>query len=276
MDDRIGELLSERLARHRRESLVQLAFVLVTTPILVAALAFTILLWSQEPRGVPWWLARIPWVVTSANFMVFGFYVSYFLAAPIPGYVLADPRWLRISVLSAIGMFVLSYVPGIYETMGVLFWPPYVLLGVLAIAALGLAYEPKDTYYLGWLGGWMDDPFTCEDDYDRGHLHAGFAVVVPALILGLWADLFSSRGLLRAFDGDDLELAARVLRSLDEHGAGSTEWLLAHGTRRPARVLKALSRLRLILPTPHGLALTSRGGDLLTEALGSARTRTAL
>jgi hypothetical protein len=144
--------------------------------------------------------------------------------------------------------------PASTKTLGPLFWPPYIACGVLALAGLGLAHEPKDSYYPGWLGGWMDNPFTWRDDLDRTHLRAGFLAAIPAMILGLWADLFSSRNLLRSRDPDDLALAATVLRRLDEDGTGKSEWLLAHGTKRPARVLHALSRLRLIMRVQDGIA----------------------
>ena len=61
---------------------------------------------------------------------------------------------------------------------GRVLWPAKfaAVVGVIALTTFGLmghAYEARESYYTGFWGGALDDPFTTEDDWDRAHLSLG-------------------------------------------------------------------------------------------------------
>jgi hypothetical protein len=269
---RIGELLRERFLAKRREMLVQAALMLVLTPAFIVISVFVFVLFIPMTGHSHSYLLAGPRAGVSGSLSVlFGMMMAYFFAAPIPRRVLMDSRWLGASVWSFGVLVAISYLPGVMEAMGTAFWPAFIVLGLFVLASLGLAYEPKEDYYLGWVMGpvIVDNPFTCEDDLDRNHIALGFASAIPALIVGPWSDVFAHAVFFGRWDAEDHALAVVLLhRLVDVRGTDPCEWLVMHGRRRPARVLHALARLGLVLPGEHGLGLTSRGRELLAIARG--------
>jgi hypothetical protein len=266
----IGDRLAQRIRNKRREMIVQAVLMSILTPIIAAIAVIAFVLFTPfSDRGNTYWLAGPRCAMTGTLGILFGMMVAYFFAAPIPKRVLADGRWLGAAVWSYLTLAAISYVPGIYEVMGVAFWPVFIVIGLFTLAALGLAYDPKETYYLGWIVGpfILDVPLDYRDDLDRRHLALGFTAVLPSLLVDAWSDIIASRVFFHRWDDEDQKLAVSVIHTLSgARGEVPSDWLLAYGTRRPARVIRVLARLGLVEPGARGLSLTSLGRDLLEES----------
>jgi hypothetical protein len=163
-----------------------------------------------------------------------------------------------------LGLFALSLGTRLWWTHAPFFWCVYVAGAIAALGLVGHAYEVRDDYYLGWMGGRMDDPFTYRDDVDRGHLAAGFAVAVPRLVVGAFGDLFGSFWLWGGLATRELDAAADALHALGSYDRPRAETRLRSLPKpRGALLARWLSHLKLVQRTPEGLGLTDTGERFL-------------
>jgi hypothetical protein len=143
----------------------------------------------------------------------------------------------------------------------------YALLAVLYCGALGVAYEPRDEYYLGVFGKY-DDPTTLADDIDRAHVLLSIPALAGEIILRSYASIFASAWLWRGLDAAALSAAAAVLDALATGDREEvTRVLDASDLAVLPRALRALVRLDLVRPRDRGgFRLSAAGERLLSDS----------
>jgi predicted nucleic acid-binding Zn ribbon protein len=109
---------------------------------------------------------------------------------------LGNPMILFVVAVCATGA--LFVMPGVLLAAfyGAWVWAPYLAAWAVG-AVVGRMYTPKEHYYLGWdMGqmGYMDNPFSYQDDIDRAHMGIGMAFVPMNLVVGLWEGFFKALG----------------------------------------------------------------------------------
>lgn len=176
----------------------------------------------------------------------------------------ADVYWIGAGAGVLALLLVWTYGFDLEETHPGLFWTVYGVLGLTMLGIVGHAYVPHDHYYLGWYNGGMDDPFTLEDDVDRGHMALGFAVAVPRLILSSYGAIFSDLWIWRGLEEREARCAAEVLHGLTGHDRGDARKALDRATPETrGRVLRILARIGAVRADGKDLSLTAEGGKIL-------------
>lgn len=259
----LSERVEESLAASRRDRLIFVLGGVALTPLLllgaVAGLLFAV------------WYADLPFfdhlpfrygLATGMNVFLLYMFVIFFIN---PDDRRASPLRKLVTVGTAMGLMLLllllSYGTPLSARAPGAFWTMYGLVVLAILGLLGGAYQPRDDYYLGWFGGWMGDPFTIEDDLDRGHLALGCAVMFPAALLDIYGEIFSGWSLLVPLTEAERLAAAEVIREID---AGNPRRPLERLDRHSAaRVVRALVKADLVRLSKDKLVLARDGEKLL-------------
>jgi hypothetical protein len=266
-----ARLLGE-LDERRRDAIRFAALMFVLTP---AFLALAVLLFVFVVRwaDLPFFddLAfEYGFAVGAAGALAF-MYVAYL--------VRGKPRWLAreadrgselLALAALAGVAVLTFATSLRSSAPGLFWPLYAIGCLAFLGLLGRAYQARESYYLGWFGGWVDDPFTIQDDLDRAHVGLGFALAVPNAVLDAYGDVFGASWMWRAIDEDEAAIAADALVAAgrgDPAAVRRTLSRLAPSGRR--RVAKGLKALGFVAPGP-AFRLTVDGRKFLAEVSSPA------
>ena len=165
-------------------------------------------------------------------------------------------------------MLVLSYATSLAETRPGVFWALYGLCALVECAMLGRAYEPRDSYYLGWARGDYD-PFSLGDgvraSVDREAEISQFATGIADMIFGSYASIFASGWLIRGLEHQEIVAAAEALHALCDGDGAAAKAVIARcqPEERGAHVLRALLRMDLVRPGEHGLRISARGEKLI-------------
>jgi hypothetical protein len=207
------------------------------------------------------WLDRAPFaasLVTGCNVMIGFMLMSYFWHA--------KPSWLkkdsdRTWELASFGTFavlmILSYASGLRASAPGAFWVLYGTVALTTFGLLGQAYETREAYYTGWLGGWIDDPFTNRDDLDRAHLSLGIVAAFPTFIISCYAEIVTA--VIRPLRDDEIDAAADVLIAAAANDPESARSAVDRlGPRSATHIAQALSKLEMIKPGA-GMKLTKDG-----------------
>lgn len=181
----------------------------------------------------------------------------------------SNARFIVWAALPWFVMVALAHFAGWPGTIAGWLWPPFTLFGLLALALLGRAYEPREEYYLGLMGApWLDNPLTLRDDVDREHVKLGLLIVLPGFLFGSWSELVSSGWLLRPPTDEECRRAAEFLVAMDLRDRSRMEAVLARsGPRAAGRSARLLLRLGLVERTKGGPFVTAQARDLIRSAI---------
>lgn len=79
------------------------------------------------------------------------------------------------------GMREIDISPGLFGLLYSVTW--------VVLALLSNHYAPKSHYYFGWdmgHGGFINNPFTLQDDADRAHASLGMLLFPVHILVGVW------------------------------------------------------------------------------------------
>jgi hypothetical protein len=265
-----GEL-KESLTRARRDALVFAlltialtpAFVIIALIVVVCALAFVDLpIIDYFGYGLSF--------VTGVNLCLSFMIASYFLCPKESDKRQKEDKYfIIVSLVVWICLIALSYGTSLIENSPRLFWTLYLIAVLAMLGCIGYAYEPKKDYYLGWAiyrYGYIDDPFTIEDDIDRAHTYLGFAMAVPYLLMRSYADIFGSTWVWHSFKEREISGAVKLLQALVrgdlERAKGCLELL---GEASATKVVRALVKMDMISTDRCRLRLKPNGRDILSQ-----------
>lgn len=177
-----------------------------------------------------------------------------------------DGTWELASAAAWVALVAVTFVPAV-RAHGA-FWLLYAAAAFTFLGLLGRAYEARESYYLGWFGGWAGDPFTIQDDIDRAHVSLGIALSVPYALLEAYGDILGSSWVWRGIDETEAQAAAdAMIAGL----AGKPDEVVRALSRLPLssrmRVSKALLKLEFVQPGP-AFRLSQSGKRFLHEAGG--------
>ncbi|MDF1664490.1 MAG: hypothetical protein P1V97_22195 [Planctomycetota bacterium] len=255
--DHVRRRLETKFSEHRKETLMFAGATIVMTPFaLLAAIAviFAALVYIGLDLDE---LALIGGPSSYLNISLVILSLSFFVGRR--GTWKDSVQWVTSGFLVVLFTIVWGTLP-IQETSPILFWIVYCLGFLLALACLGHAYTPRDHYYLGWLNGHIDDPFTLRDDAHRAHVSLGFAVAIPKMIFEAYGHLFGSRWLWTTPRTFAFTAAAQVLLDAEEHDNEDLRKTLK--TLDPTNVVIVMSLLqgmKLIQEGRNGMSLTREG-----------------
>ncbi len=258
--------LEEALARDRRDRIVFTVLAIALTPVLLVG-AVAGILWAAHFADLPvidHYGFRHGYLVGFDLFLLFMF-ISYF-ARPKERWRVAksDFAWVGGAVAALAAALLLGHGTTLESTRPEWFWPIYGALAIAIFGMLGRAYQAKESYYLGWYGGLVGNPFTIEDDLDRGHFALGCAAAIPGMIFDAYGEIFGGAGLLRGASEEELRAAERLLPSLrgaDDDAARAALRGLDPG--RAARVLRRLESAGLVRMSGGRPVLTREGEGLI-------------
>ncbi len=266
---RLRALLGDLIRSRRADGVILAVLTALITPLLLVAsiLIATLLAFGGRTLEIVANGRAAVWATLFSLGVMFG----VALYAPVPRWGTADRRFILWALLPWVAMAALVWGAGWPTRTAGWLWPPFVALGLLTLALLGRAYEPREDYYLGWFGGYMDDPFTLRDDVDRLHARLGFMVVLPMLLLGAWADLMGSVWLLHPPEDADLAGATELMLAMDlRDRAAIRDALTLRGARDSGRAARLLGHLGLIERHRDGPLLSARALDLIASARDEA------
>ncbi|MBI2932691.1 MAG: hypothetical protein HYY16_13670 [Planctomycetes bacterium] len=262
-DDRIRSALARELGSARRDGALFAILTILLTPVFVVlAVIALVAMVAYVDLPVLDDVGYFSSFVTLLNTSLLWMFTALFLR-PKCRASLADLVWVGAAVVVLAVILWVSYGTRLPEANPRVFWPAYGGLALLMLGLLGHAYEPRDSYYLGWFNGWMDDPFTLQDDVDRAHVGLGFAMAFPRLIVGSYAEIFGSGWLIRGLGGEELDAAANVLRALSEGRPEEAQRILRSRERSAARIVRVLAKLKLVESDRGRLRLISMGERLV-------------
>ena len=261
--------LRERCAFARQDAIVFAVLTVLLTPVAIVALIFSLMFaYAMVHRG---WVDHLFYTRTflgGANLCLAFMGSSYFLRPKAQFQQKTDDSsWSFAGVAIFCGILGLSYLTQLPTAHAALFWTLYLILATVLLGCFGKAYEPRDSYYLGWTAGpiLMDDPFTFRDDIDRAHISLGFASAAANLILESYGGIFGSHWLWRGLTESELIDAAEVMRKLEQQDfAGATNHF--RDPQSAASVCRALSKFDLISYDHCRLNLTVKGRDFIKES----------
>ena len=248
--------LEARFSEHQKQTLIFAATTVLLTPVAIL-LAIVIIFVALSYIGLD-----------LDDFAFSGNIVSYFsigLVILSLGFFVGRRGLWKDSVHWVVG--------GLLVAVGTIFWgiaaqglpTPFfwIVYGVgyfLALAFLGYAYTPRDHYYLGWLNGTVDNPFTLRDDAHRAHFGLGFATALPKMIFEAYGHLFGSRWLWTQPKGFAFTAAAQVLIDTDLGDAEHLRKTLGNlDSKNLVTVMSLLQGMEMIREGKNGYTLT-RGG----------------
>lgn len=255
--DRIRRSLEARFIEHRKETLLFAAVTIFLTPfallLAIAVLFFALLYMGFDLDELA--LFGGPSAYLSLSLIILG--ASFFVGRR--GTWKDSIPWV-LGGFAAVVVTVAWGATGLEETKPGLFWTVYGLGYFLALACLGHAYSPRDHYYLGWLNGYVNDPFTLRDDAHRAHVSLGFAAAIPKMIFEAYGHLFGSRWLWSTPRTFAFTAAAQVLLDAEEHDSEHLKKTLK--TLDPSNlvtVMNLLQGMKLVQEGRQGLSLTREG-----------------
>jgi hypothetical protein len=247
------------LQEDRRDALVFSALTVLLTPFFLF-LALLGIAFAMYYADLPIFdhIGYYSSVTTGANIFVAWMFVVYLTQNATWHHKPADKRWLWAAAGFYGVLLLASYGTNISASAPAAFAVLYVV-GVLAIfGSLGRLYMPHDDYYLGLYRGYFDDPFTFDDDFDRGHLSLGVASAIPQSIIKAYGEIFASSWLWRPLSERELIAASEMLYGLSIGDHQRVERMAVRD-----RALYALNRLEIV-QTHHGsIELTTKGRDFL-------------
>jgi Zn-finger nucleic acid-binding protein len=74
------------------------------------------------------------------------------------------------------------------EVLGLRFWAIYAAVWLVVLLIAKHVEFCPDTEDLGWFGGWMDDPFSWSDDWNRTLLWWRFVFTIPKFVVKTFED----------------------------------------------------------------------------------------
>lgn len=256
------------ISTSRREAAIFAFLTVILTPVFIALAVFVFLfLLGFADLPIIDQVGQKQSFVSGVNLCLIFMFASNFLR-PADANLQSkrDWIWIAVGLIFLFAILLLSYVTPFAETQPLFFWSVYILLALLVLGCFGYAYEPKESYYLGWVAGPLviDNFFTVKDDIDRARLSLGFAVAIPNLIISSYSEIFGSTWLWRGLKEQELSGAVKLLQVL---AMKDTKEAKAHmrtmGERSALRVVRALAKLGMITIERRGLKLTTKGQDLL-------------
>lgn len=265
---RMAVLIADRVAARRADALIFAVTTLILTPVVIVGGAMLILLDLARVK-LPEYFEVPDALVAAVLCYLFTMTLVVFWS---PGrFSLSRLGFVGYAALTWLAMLGLAYLAGWPGTMAGWLWPPFTFLGLLTLALVGRAYEPRDEYYLGFLGApWLDVPIDPRDDLDRAHARLGVMVVLPGLLFGAWNDLFSSSWLLRPPTPAECRVAADLLAGLDLADPARIEAVLRReGPRGAGRAARLLVRLKLLYRLKSGPMVSAEARDMIRLAIGT-------
>ncbi|GFO56327.1 hypothetical protein GMSM_33340 [Geomonas sp. Red276] len=270
-DQKLSRALRSRLrelcATARRDALVFAVSTVLLTPVAFVVFIFTMIFaFGMVNRG---WIEHLVYrdsFLAGVNLCLAFMGISYFLR-PKEKYLCHDDdnTWAFAGMVIFCVILAFSYLTRLPVSHAGWFWSLYLILAMAMLGCLGKAYEPHDDYYIGWVVGpyLVDNPFTLRDDLDRAHISLGFAGSVANLILESYGALLGSRWLWRGLAESELNDAVIVVRKLAlQDFAGATVHI--RDSRSAADIIRALSKLELVMFEKGRLKLTFKGVDFVS------------
>lgn len=262
----IRGVFREAYASARRDGILFVVLTVVLTPVAMALAALVSLLgFFYVFRPVSGEIETGRGFLTAFNVFLFLFLVCFlyrFWTKPT-----GRPAAAR-SVWAAVGVWVMmvgcSHGTALADSHPVWFWSLYGVMVVVYFGLLGRAYQPGGDYYLGWLDGWIDDPFTLRDDLDRGHVMLGVVSFIPSVVLEAYGEITGGGWIIGGLNESEQQLAADLLHALSTRNPSTIE----HVRRRldpvsAAHVIKVLDRMGLVQFGRSRLELTLDGEKLI-------------
>jgi hypothetical protein len=259
----IRQSLESKFQKYRKDTLLYVVSVILLTPfLLILALAALLFAVMYSVPGILDDFTFIDDTVTVANVALVTLSLSSISGRRGPWKDALG--WFGAGFGIVLGLLAMSYGTELSTSNPQVFWSLYGLGFFLTLAFLGHVYSPRDNYYLGWMNGYMDDPFTFRDDFDRAHMSLGFALAIPRMIFEAYGHVFGSLWLWQAPDGGTWETAARVLLKLGEDDQrGAQKMLKALGSKNAILVMTILTAMKLVKNRDKGMALTIAGSGLV-------------
>lgn len=206
-------------------------------------------------------------VVTGANLGLAFMVASYFLRPKRANQESrSDYFWLVIAGGIFCALLVVSYGSLLPSAGPAVFWTVYFLLALGMLGCIGNAYEPHDSYYLGWRVGSVmhDNGLTIRDDIDRAHFALGFAVSLANLVLVSYGEVFGSTWLWRGLTGPELSESAELLVMLaDKEIRQAQSRMETVGTTAARNSVRALAKLEFVTVESGTLHLSRKGWEFL-------------
>lgn len=252
----IRDAFEAEASKARRDSLVAAGTVALFTLVALVGAGWIGTRMAREGA-----VAGVRGIVVGANALLG--YVIVFTVLGNPN-VRRQFGWVMAGALVLAGLVAFSLGTRLWWTHPAFFWVVFVAGALVALGLLGHAYEARDDYYLGWMDGRADNPFTYRDDIDRGHIAIGFLVALPKMVVGSFGELVGSAWLWGGLDVRQLDAGADALHALGSYDRARAEQRL-RGLSRPSAllVMRWLGHLKLARRGRDGLELTDAGERFL-------------
>lgn len=255
--DNIRRRLEVKFSEHRKETLIFTAVTILLTPVALLA-AVLIIIAGIHYIGLDF--DDMAFLGGPSGFLNVGLVLlslSFFVGRK--GTWKGSVQWVTSGFAVVLATIVWGTLP-IQESTPVLFWVVYGFGFLLALSCLGRAYTPRDHYYLGWLNGVVNDPFTLRDDAHRAHLSLGFAVALPKMIFEAYGHIFGSSWLWSKPRTFAFTAAAQVLLDAEQNDSDHLKKTLKTlDPRNLVIVMSLLQGMKLIQEGRSGMTLTRDG-----------------
>jgi hypothetical protein len=249
---------AEAVAKERHDVLFGAVIVVAITALAVSLGAVVLTATAGSARGPA---ARdIPAVLLAAlAYVLIAFVVSNKTGRPSWGWVGGAAALLALLAAAGLASALPVDAPGLYWTM-------YAVFALAALGCLGMAYQPRDDYYLGWnVGpGIVNNPFTFRDDVDRMHLFVGLVTALPRMLVGSFVDLAGSAWVRKGLSAAECQAGGDMLFILGTiDPAGAEKALRRLGPGSASQIALWLTRMKLVRRSEAGWMLSTDGERLV-------------